>query len=153
MHEYGAPNTRINFKQGDVFVELDRLEPGTFDTVFCFGFFYHTLDHMSLLRKIARIKPRHLLIDTLISLSPANIIEIKEEKIEEESNGAVGEPGAPNLTVIGKPSKTALEMMLRATGFRPMRYYDWLNAGIRRWDDLEVYYLGQRISLTAEAGA
>jgi len=151
MTEYGVPQGQVEFMQGDALADLDRLEAGSFDTVFCFGFFYHTIDHMPLLRKIARLRPRHLIIDTLISVSPANVVEIKEEKVELESNGAVGEPGAPAFSVIGKPSRSALDLMLQAADFQPPRYYDWLNAGIKRWDDLEVYYLGHRVSLTAEA--
>jgi 16S rRNA G966 N2-methylase RsmD len=151
MREYGVLENQVEFVRGDVLTELDRLEPGMFDTVFCFGFLYHTIDHMPLLRKIAHLKPKNLIIDTLISVSAANIIEIKTEKIETESNGVVGEPGNPGSVIIGKPSKSALELMLHAAGFRPVRYYDWLNAGITRWDDLEVYYLGERVSLTSEA--
>ena len=149
IREYGAPDKQFEFRQGDVLAELDRLPVDAFDTVFCFGFLYHTIDHMPLLRNIARLKPKHIVIDTLISVRPANIIEIREEQIEAESNGAIGEPGTPSRIVIGKPSKPALELMLHATGFRPLRYYDWFNAGITRWDDLEAYYLGERISLTA----
>ena len=146
---YGVSESHTEFVQGDVLTEIDRLQPGLFDTVFCFGFLYHTNDHMSLLRKIARLEPKYLVIDTLISVNPAKIIEIRKEKIDLESNGAIGEPGAPSFTVIGKPSKSALELMLQAVGFQPVRYYDWLNAGITRWDDLEAYYLGERVSLTA----
>lgn len=153
LREYGVPEGQVEFTRGDMFTELDRLAAGAFDTVFCFGFFYHTLDHMPLLRRMARLRPKNLIIDTVISVSPANIIEIKEEKIETESNGAIGEHGTPERIVIGKPSKSALEMMLRAAGFRVLRYYDWLNAGITRWDDLEVYYMGERVSLACEAGA
>ncbi len=151
MREYGVPDKRVESLQGDVLTELDRLQAGRFDTVFCFGFLYHTIDHMPLLRKIALLKPKHLIIDTQISIRPANIIEIYEEEIEAESNGAVGEPGTPNHIVTGRPTKSALELMLRAVGFRPLRYYDWRNAGITSWDDLEAYYLGMRISLTCEA--
>ncbi len=151
VRHYGAPSEQVQFRNGDAFEELDRLQVGSFDTVFCFGFFYHTIDHMPLLRRIARLKPKHVIIDTLISLSPARIIEIKEEAVETESNGAIGEPASPERIVIGQPSKPALELMLRASGFRAPRYYDWLNAGITRWDDLEVYYLGKRVSLTAES--
>lgn len=151
MREYGAPANKVEFMKGDVLADLDQFEPGRFDTVFCFGFLYHTIEHMPLLRKIARLKPKHLIIDTLISVSPAKIVEIKEERIGDESNGAVGEPGTPTSIVIGKPSRSALELMLRATGFPRLRYYDWLNAGITRWDDLQVYYMGQRISVTAQA--
>jgi hypothetical protein len=106
---------------------------------------------MPLLRKIARLKPRSLIIDTVVSVRPANIIEIRDEEIENESNGAVGEPGSPMRTVTGRPTKSALQLMLRAAGFQPPRYYDWLRAGIQRWDDVADYYIGTRVSLTAKA--
>jgi hypothetical protein len=106
---------------------------------------------MPLLRKIARLKPRNLIIDTAVSVRPANIIEIRDEETENESNGAFGEPGRPARTVTGRPTKSALDLMLRASGFRPLRYYDWLNAGIQRWDDVADYYIGTRVSLTSEA--
>jgi hypothetical protein len=151
MREYGVTDGQAEFVQGDVLSELDRLEPGQFDTVFCFGFLYHIIDHMPLLRKIARLKPRNLIIDTVVSVRPASIIEIRDEEIENESNGAVGEPGRPARTVSGRPTKLALELMLQAAGFRPQRYYDWLHSGIERWDDVADYYIGTRVSLTSEA--
>jgi 2-polyprenyl-3-methyl-5-hydroxy-6-metoxy-1,4-benzoquinol methylase len=151
LRGYGVPDHQMGFVQGDVLTELDRLEPGRFDTVFCFGFLYHIIDHMPLFRKITRLKPKNLIIDTAVSVRPANIIEIRDEEIENESNGAVGEPGRPARTVTGRPTKPALELMLRAAGFRPLRYYDWLRAGIERWDDVADYYIGTRVSLTAEA--
>jgi len=151
MREYGVPEHKVGFVQGDVLAELDRLESGCVDTVFCFGFLYHTIDHMPLLRKIARLKPRNLIIDTAVSVRPTNIIEIRDEETENESNGAFGEPGRPARTVTGRPTKSALELMLRAAGFRPQRYYDWLHAGIKRWDDVADYYIGTRVSLTSEA--
>jgi hypothetical protein len=151
VREYGVPANQVEFIQGDVLAELDNLESSMFDTVFCFGFLYHTLDHMPLLRKIARLRPAHLVIDTAISIRPSAVIEIRGEKIDHESNGAVGEFGTPGRGVIGKPTKPALELMLQAAGFRPLRYYDWCNAGITGWNDLEAYYLGARVSLTAAA--
>ena len=151
MGEYGVPANQVEFIQGDVLAELDRLESGQFDTVFCFGFLYHTLDHMPLLRRIARLRPANLVIDTAISVRPSSIIEIREEKIDHESNGAIGEFGTPGRGVIGKPTKSALEVMLQAAGFRPLRYYDWGHAGVTAWNDLEAYYLGARVSLTAAA--
>jgi 2-polyprenyl-3-methyl-5-hydroxy-6-metoxy-1,4-benzoquinol methylase len=151
MREYGVRKDSVEFVQGDVIEKLNYLEPGRFDTVFCFGFLYHTIDHMPLLRKIASLKPKNLIIDTVISVRPANVIEIRDEEIENESNGALGEPGNSQRAVTGRPSKSALELMLRATGFEPMCYYNWLHAGIQRWDDLADYYLGTRVSLTCKA--
>lgn len=151
MREYGVPENSVEFMQGDVLTELDRLECGSFDTVLCFGFLYHIIDHMVLLRKIARLKPMNLVIDTAITIHPGSIIRTKDEAVLHESAGAVGDPGNPARTVVGVPSRAALELMLRAAGFPAVHYYDWAQAGIKRWADLKDYYLGTRVSLTAAA--
>lgn len=149
LREYRVPETRVEFLQGDVMVELDRLDNRHFDTVLCFGFFYHIIDHMLLLRKIARLKPTNLLIDTNVSRQPGSVIEVDDELVENERAAAFGDPGNPLRAIRGKPSRAALEMMLKAVGFSVVRYWDWLNAGIGQWDDLGDYYLGERVSLTA----
>ena len=149
MLEYQVPDGKVQFLQSDVLVELDHLEAGRFDTVFCFGFLYHTIDHMALFRKIARLNPTSLVIDTAISIQPGSIVEVRDEEIGHESTGAVGEPGTPIRSVVGKPSREALELMLRAAGFPILRYFDWLSTDIKRWDDLKAYYMRKRISLTA----
>jgi|SRR5882724_723539 2-polyprenyl-3-methyl-5-hydroxy-6-metoxy-1,4-benzoquinol methylase len=146
MQEYGVPG--VEFIQGDVMPELDRLEPGQFDTVFCFGFLYHTSEHMALFRKIARLKPSSIAIDTAICTHNGNLIEVRNEATIREGRAAIAELGS-NCAVVGKPTKAALELMLRAVDFPSIRYYDWRKAGIQRWDDLKDYYLGARISATA----
>jgi precorrin-6B methylase 2 len=147
--EYRVPAGKVEFVEGDIMVELDRLEASRFDTVFCFGFLYHTIDHMALLRKIARLEPSSLVVDTAISTRPESVIEVREEETEHESAAAIGEPGSPTRAVSGNPSRAALELMLNAAGFSTLKYYDWQNAGIERWDDLKDYYLGRRVSVTA----
>jgi Methyltransferase domain len=147
LREYETSD--VEFVQGDVFNELDHAGP--VDTVLCFGFLYHTLDHITLLRKVARLHPLHMIIDTAISVLPGSIIEVGSEKTEHESTGAVDEVGAPGMTLKGRPTKQALELMLTACGFRQFRYYDWRRAGIEQWSDLKDYYLGERITLRASA--
>lgn len=149
MVEYRVPESKVEFVRGDVMVELDKVESGRFDTVFCFGFLYHTIDHMALIRKIARLQPTSLVIDTAISPRAGTVIEVRDEGIEHESAAAVAEPGDPARAVKGNPSRAALELMLNAGGFSTLNYYDWRNAGIKRWVDLEDYCLGRRVSLTA----
>jgi predicted RNA methylase len=153
MREYRVPEGEVEFVRGDVMVELDRLENGRFDTVFCFGFLYRTIDHMSLLRKIARLKATSLVIDTEISTQRGSIIEVHDEAIENESAAAVGDPGNPARAVKGYPSRAALELMLKSVGFSAVHYYNWRNVGIKRWDDLKDYYMGARVTVTASAGA
>lgn len=156
MREYGVPAGRVDFVQGDVMVVLDQLESGRFDTVLCFGFLYHTIDHMPLFRKIARLRPSSLVIDTTVSLRPGSVIEVHDEGTDHESMAAFGDlesvdPGKPARAVKGYPSKEALQLMLKAVGFANVRYYDWKAAGIKRWDDLKNYYLGTRVTVTAQA--
>jgi 2-polyprenyl-3-methyl-5-hydroxy-6-metoxy-1,4-benzoquinol methylase len=154
MREYGVPAGKVEFVRGDVMVELNKLASGRFDTVFCFGFLYHTIDHMPLFRKIARLKPTSVVIDTTISLRLGSVIEVHEEGTDHESMAAFGDlesvdGGKPARAVKGYPSKEALQMMLKAVGFSRVLYYDWQAAGIKRWDDLKNYYLGTRITATA----
>jgi len=149
LREYRVPRGAVDFLRGDVFVELDRIEPGTIETVFCFGFLYHTVHHMLLLNKIARLKPRYVILDTKVSLDPRSIIEIRRESVEDESSGAVSEAGNPRYTVIGVPSRQVIELMLSEAGFGSFSYYDWRGAGIKDWTYLDAYYRGKRISLVA----
>ena len=149
MRAYQVPEDQVHFALGDVFKVLDQLEPDRFQTIFCFGFFYHTMHHMLLLSKIARLKPKHLILDTAIDVDPDSIVEVHEESVATESAGAVPDPGDPTRIVVGVPTKSALELMLSSSGFTGLAYYDWHRAGIKRWDDLEDYHEGQRVSLVA----
>jgi hypothetical protein len=148
MSRYGIPDGRVDFVLGDVFEELDRLEPGRFDTVFCLGFFYHTLHHMLLLHKIARLKPTNLIIDTCVDLDPDSTIVIQKEEVENETAGAVPDPGNRTHILVGTPTRSALESMLSMSGFS-VKYFNWHGAGIKRWDDLVEYHKGLRVTTVA----
>jgi predicted RNA methylase len=139
-------SNRIEFRTGDVMSELPQLSE-TFDTVMCFGFLYHMIDHMVLLRAIRRLNPKHLIIDTHISSRPGAIIEVWEEAVDAESAAAVPDPGSPGRALKGFPTQSALEMMLKAAGFGEISYWNWKKAGIKCWADLKDYYLGERVTL------
>jgi 2-polyprenyl-3-methyl-5-hydroxy-6-metoxy-1,4-benzoquinol methylase len=149
MREYQVSEDQVGFALGDVFEVIDRLDPGSFETVFCFGFFYHTMHHMLLLSKIARLKPEHLILDSAIDVDPDIIVAVHDEIVTTESAGAVPDPGDSTRIVVGVPTKAALELMLSSSGFTGLSYYDWRHARIKRWDDLEDYHEGLRISLVA----
>ena len=95
MRAYQVPEDQVEFVLGDVFEKLDQLEPGRFETVFCFGFFYHTMHHMLLLNKIARLRPTHIVLDTSIDGDPDSIVVLRSEPISLEGNGAVPDVGDP----------------------------------------------------------
>jgi len=149
MRAYHVPEDQVEFMRGDVFDKLDQLEPGRFDTVFCLGFFYHTMHHMLLLNKIARLRPAHIVLDTSIDADPDCILTLRSEPISMEGSGAVADAGDPERILVGWPSRSALELMLASAGFPSVKYYDWRRSGIRQWEELKDYYQGDRISLVA----
>jgi Methyltransferase domain len=149
MRVYGVPQGQVEFVQGDVFQKLDELEPGRFETVFCLGYFYHTLDHMLLLNKIARLQPTSIILDTSIDDDPDSVVVLHSEPVAHEGAGAVPDAGDPERILVGHPTRSALELMLTSSGFPNIKYYDWRRAGIKRWDELLEYHQGLRVSLVA----
>lgn len=109
-------------------VELDKLASGRFDTVFCFGFLYHTIDHMAMLGKIAHLKPVSLIVDTAISTRPGRIIEVRVEEIEHESAAAVGDPGTPARAVSGNPSRARNDAHCGGVPYNPERRASGMSA-------------------------
>ena len=66
FEKFGIPNSR--FICGDIFERLDDIEPGSIDTIFIFGIFYHIENHALLLSKLARLNPEYLIFDTAIAI-------------------------------------------------------------------------------------
>jgi precorrin-6B methylase 2 len=146
LRQQGVSEDSFRFILGDVFESLDRIEPHSVDTVFCLGFFYHVANHMLLLSKIARLKPKHLILDTAISLDPNSLILLWSEDSEGEANAVHVDSAPTKFVVAGAPSKAALELMVSNFGWN-FTYYDWRRAGIHRWDDIEDYHEGWRVTL------
>jgi hypothetical protein len=88
LREHGISENSFRFIAGDVFENLERIEPHSSDTVFCFGFFYHVANHILLLSKIARLKPKYLILDTALYLDPYNVIVLYAEDTEREASAA-----------------------------------------------------------------
>jgi len=144
MSHYNIPKEKYNFITGDIFNEISKIRPNTFDIIFCFGFFYHTINHMQLLKEIKRLTPKYLILDTSISKFLEPIVLLREDDPNKESD-AIG-----NQTVItGLPSKTGLEKMLKNVGFS-YEYYDWHDKGISNWESIEDYRDNLRVSLVAQ---
>jgi len=148
MERYGIPNNKYNFVTGDIHQEIKKIKPDEIDTVFCFGFFYHTIHHMFLLSQIKRLNPQHLIIDTNILQSDQPIVRI-EAQGGSEGSATSSENAKNNKTIIGMPSTSAIELMLINQGFS-FQYYDWLNKKISNWKFLGDYKNGQRITIVAK---
>lgn len=62
----GCKSQSFDFIHNDVFDYLPKVRPREFDTILCFGFFYHTIRQIELLREIKRIQPKYLILDTFM---------------------------------------------------------------------------------------
>lgn len=149
MKKYEIPESSYSFIQGDAIAETSKMAPSSFDVVFCFGFFYHTLKHWNLLLEIKRLNPKYLILDTGISTDSRTIIEIKKEDSSDPRNAMRESVDVDETTLIGMVSRSALELMLENLRF-DYEYYDWRNRGISDWRDLRGYKKKQRISLRAK---
>lgn len=148
MQKYGIPSEKYSFILGDVHSEIEKIPPNTYDIIFCFGFFYHTMNHMILLSEIQRINPKYLILDTgIAAVYNQPVIEVREENSEDEPMAVkMNELNNNNMVLAGLPSRAALELMLRHSGFN-WEYFDWQHAGIQTWEHIEDYRDNIRVSL------
>jgi hypothetical protein len=62
----GYTKETFTFIQDDAFDYLKGVKAQEFDTILCFGIFYHTIRHAELLRETKRIRPTHFILDTFV---------------------------------------------------------------------------------------
>jgi hypothetical protein len=152
MGEYGVSEDRFQFLAGDAHSLLASFAPLEFDTVFCFGFLYHTLDQMGLILSIARLRPRWLVLDTAVIKSDEPLIELRTEDSENEGNGVRRAVDGPGPLLVGMPSLPALDMMLGSAGF-DYSVSDWHSSQTGDWAGLEDYRDRRRLTIVASLGA
>lgn len=58
---------KVKVIEGDVHHELWKLKPGSFDVVICAGILYHSAYPHFMLEGIARLRPKRLLMDSLLA--------------------------------------------------------------------------------------
>jgi len=148
MERYGIPKDKYSFIVGDIHEEIKKIEPGEIDTIFCFGFFYHTMQHLFLLSQIKRLEPYCLILDSNVLKSDQPIIRVGAQG-GKEGSAISSENTKNNKTIVGIPSKSAIEIMLDNMGFS-FEYFDWPNKDFNDWKFLGDYKNGRRISLVAK---
>jgi len=139
------------FVEGDIFREVPKIQPGSVDTVFCFGFLYHTMHHHLLLGSIAALRPKSLILDTRVFPSTDPVIHVCAEDTDEPGNVFPSPVDRLKTSLVGYPSRSTIELMLANFGFR-FKYFDWLSMHISNWESIEDYRDGLRITLRADLG-
>lgn len=164
----GYSTDRFTMMTGGVLDHLPRYEVAQFDTILCFGFFYHTYRHIELLREIERLGPEHFIIDTTV-YRPAWVLRLYRatrrsrphhllpghlrmlaDSLDDESLVFVHEdPKNEALTVdptgfVGLPTRPLVSALLRLHGFQPEEIV-WRGTK-RDWTQLSDYKRGNRVS-------
>lgn len=137
---YGVCPDCFHFIQGDVFDFLNR-SSARFDVVLCLGFFYHTVRHAELLNLIERTGAGLVVIDTEVTpvvdqvpVTPTDdprvvyrnpyTIQMLLDPVDSEQMAWRDSMTRNGHTIVGRPSRAAIEFMADHFGFRCSRF-DW----------------------------
>jgi Methyltransferase domain len=117
FREYRVPEDRYELIVGDCLTRLAELDRGAFDTVFCFGFLYHTLHQYDLLDAITALEPSTLLIDSrVVPIDEAAIfLAFNNPRLE---GAAIARVPEESEVLVGVPTTLALLLMLDHLGWR-----------------------------------
>ncbi len=146
-HYQQDPQT-YRFVCGDIFEVLQR-EQFEVDVVLCFGYLYHTYRHTELMYLIHQMRPRHLVIDTMVTRDTQPTLTVIREQDVEDARSAARDPYSVGKVLVLRPSVPALKMLVRAYGFEFESMYDWkahLEARPSRLG-LEGYAAGKRVTV------
>ncbi len=136
----GPVKDRIRFIHGDVYEVLPTMIAAgeTFDVVAVYGLYYHLMDHYGLLKLIARLRPRLVIIDSEFHLSPDATIRLAVEKTSSHLN-SVAHTDHQEIAPVGIPSHRATEVMAESLGYA-VEWADWNTLPRSQRGGLKAYY-------------
>jgi len=143
-----APGERHEFITGDIFEVLAEKHLEV-DVVLCLGFLYHTLRYNELMRRIRDLEPRCLIMDTAVERKKAVVVHLRTEQTERPRNAVADRFSHGGLTLVGRPSLRALELILRSYGFEIERFSDWetlIEANQSLKEEVADYASGGRVT-------
>ena len=124
---YGVDSSRYRFINDDMFDVLhDPVGNGIdVDVVMCLGFIYHTLRYQDLFAGIRALKPKYFLIDTAVIKHDKAMVLLHSEDSSKESAGLDHTFQVGGRLITGRPSESALQLMLDVHGFTVTKRFDW----------------------------
>lgn len=147
FRDYQVAEHRYELILGDCLTQVQAFETGSFDTVFCFGFLYHTLHHYDLLRAITRVEPATLLIDSRVVPvdEPAIFLAFNDPSLE---GAAIAQQPGEGQVIVGVPTAMTLLLMLDHLGWHA-RVQDTLPPGTLEGEGVRDYCEGRRVGIVA----
>jgi len=149
---YGIPATSYGFIANEALSAMRALPASNFDVVMCLGFFYHTMDHMAILLEARRLGAKHIIVDTGVTRDGDVLIRLSLEPIDDTRNSVDYSRTGRSHALVGTPSRSALIAMLSHAGY-DVEFFDWHDANVEDWSDIQEYRDGTRTTLRASLPA
>jgi hypothetical protein len=131
--EYPFDPASYQFISSDISAALRNFDPGTFDLVLCHGFLERS-DPRFLFQQLARLRVRHVILDTRIAQGKGPIIRLRDR-----SGDAVKSKGpARYASILSVPNHELITFFCDYAQFR-WRQIDWKTMGITDWADVNDY--------------
>ncbi|MDX6300938.1 MAG: hypothetical protein QOF53_2152 [Nocardioidaceae bacterium] len=145
---YGQDPETYRFVCGDVFEVLAH-EEFDVDVVLCLGYLYHTYRHTELMYRLHNLAPKHLIVDSMVTLGTQPTLRLIRERDVEDIRSAAQDAFSVGRVLVLRPSVPALQMLLAAYGFEIESMYDWKSrlGGRPLLPGLEGYARGKRVTL------
>jgi hypothetical protein len=150
----GVDAARYTMIAGDVHDVLTA-GVGEMDVVMCLGFLYHTLRYPELLAGIRATGARHVIVDSKVLLNTARpLVRVRRNPAEVQSMAVADRFSYGTTTMVGVPSASAIEQMLRIYGYGVVSRPDWArliadHPEVEDVEELEDYAIGERLTMLA----
>lgn len=136
---------RIAVDAGDMYAWLLSKSELQCDTVFCLGIFYHVMDHYMLMRLIAGLQPKTIIVDSGFVRSFRNSVRITSEDPNLHSN-ALGFYNGQSKEIIGTLSLGLMIQMAWNLGYN-CRPIIWDPTTVQNKQCVHHYLIGRRFTL------
>jgi len=133
---------RYKAVMGDIFDAFPTFTTGQFDTIFCLGFLYHTMEHFRLLKTMIDLAPQAIILDTVAFDDETPKVTLAEENPEWEG-ASIAVTGRKNVALRGLPTVGYIRTVVEHLGWQ-CQDIDWQLLGITDWRGSEIYQKRQR---------
>lgn len=110
------------------------LTPGSFDIILCLGIFYHTVRQYEFFEQFYRLRPRHIILNTVISKAEGAAVHFRYENDDDTLRPF---PELPGL-IVGLPTHGMIAILCEHFHFA-WHMVDWTSSGIKQWDSVSAY--------------
>jgi hypothetical protein len=106
---------RYEFICADLFEALESMQE-SFDTVLCLDLLDHVVEHCRLMRLMAELCPRAIIIDTTVLPDEQAVIQLRTETTEPIDNAVPRHAGQQDA-LVGRVSRGALPLLAQEVGY------------------------------------